>query len=47
MQLPAWKHVVEDDILFKNCLAGKWENLAEVVECYFLHREDVVQTDCD
>ena len=24
-----------------------WENLAEVVECYFLHRKDVVQTDCD
>ena len=25
MQLPAQKHVVEDDILFTNHLAGKWE----------------------
>ena len=28
------KHVVEDDILFTNHLVGKWEILAEVMECY-------------
>ena len=40
MQLPAQKHMVEVDILFTNCLTGKWEILVEVVECYLLHRED-------
>ena len=25
MQLLAQKHMVEDDILFTNCLVGKWE----------------------
>ena len=25
VQFLAQKHVVEDDILFTNCLAGKWE----------------------
>ena len=28
------KHVVEDNVLFTNHLAGKWEILADVVECY-------------
>ena len=46
MQLPAQKHMVEVDILFTNCLTGKWEILVEVVECYLLHREDMVQTGC-
>ena len=46
MQLPAQKHMVQDDILFTNCLAGKCEILVKVVECYLLHREDMVQTGC-
>ena len=28
------KHMVDDDILFTNHLVGKWEILAEVMECY-------------
>ena len=28
------KHMVQDDILFTNHMARKWEILAEVVECY-------------
>ena len=31
MQIPAQKHLVEDDILLKNCLAGKWEIQALVL----------------
>ena len=26
--------MVEDDILFTNHLVGKWEILAEIMECY-------------
>ena len=47
VQLLAQKHVVKDDILFPNHLAGKWENLVEVMECYLPHREDMVQIGCD